>query len=122
LVVSGRTKDIIIRKGENISPKEVEDLLIEHPNVAEVAIVGLPDEECGERACAAIVPKHRPGPDVSELRAFLKTLGIASFKIPEQVVVMDGLPKNDAGKVLKHAIRALLLREDPQAKTPAASR
>jgi acyl-CoA synthetase (AMP-forming)/AMP-acid ligase II len=122
LVVSGRTKDIIIRKGENISPKEVEDLLIEHPNIAEVAIVGLPDEERGERACAVVVPKHRPGPDVSDVRAFLNTLGIASFKIPEQVVVLDGLPKNDAGKVLKHAIRALLLRDDPQAKIPAASR
>jgi non-ribosomal peptide synthetase component E (peptide arylation enzyme) len=109
LVVAGRTKDIIIRKGENISPKEVEDCLVDHPNIAEVAIVGLPDEERGERACAAIVPRHRPGPDVAELRAFLKTLGIASFKIPEQVVVMDALPRNDAGKVLKHAIRASLL-------------
>jgi acyl-CoA synthetase (AMP-forming)/AMP-acid ligase II len=122
LVVSGRTKDIIIRKGENISPKEVEDLLVEHPNIAEVAIVGLPDEERGERACAAIVPKHRPGPDVSEVRAFLKTLGIASFKIPEQVVVLDGLPKNDAGKVLKYAIRTLLIRDDHQPKLPNASR
>ena len=107
LVVSGRTKDVIIRKGENISPKEVEDALVEHPNIAEVAIVGLPDEERGELACAAIVPKRRPGPDVAELRAFLKTLGIASFKIPEQVVVLDRLPKNDAGKVLKHELRVL---------------
>jgi acyl-CoA synthetase (AMP-forming)/AMP-acid ligase II len=111
LVVSGRTKDIIIRKGENISPKEVEDYLIEHPNIAEVAIVGLPDEERGERACAAIVAKRAPGPDVGELRAFLTKLGVASFKIPEQVVVIGGLPKNDAGKVLKHEIRAMLLRD-----------
>lgn len=109
LVVSGRTKDIIIRKGENISPKEVEDFLVDHPNIAEVAIVGVPDPERGERACAAIIAKQRPGPDVAELRSFLKTLGVASFKIPEQVVVLDRLPKNDAGKVLKHEIRALLL-------------
>lgn len=122
LVVSGRTKDIIIRKGENISPKEVEDILVDHPNIAEVAIVGLPDEERGERACAAIVPKHPPGPDVSDVRDFLKTLGIASFKIPEQVVVMDALPRNDAGKVLKHAIRTMLIRDDHRAKLPAASR
>jgi acyl-CoA synthetase (AMP-forming)/AMP-acid ligase II len=109
LVVSGRTKDIIIRKGENISPKEVEDYLLEHPNIAEVAIVGLPDRERGERACAAIVARQAPGPDVAELRAFLTTLGVASFKIPEQVVVLASLPKNDAGKVLKHQIRSMLL-------------
>jgi acyl-CoA synthetase (AMP-forming)/AMP-acid ligase II len=121
LVVSGRTKDIIIRKGENISPKEVEDVLIEHPNIAEVAIVGLPDDERGERACAALVPKHTPGPDVSELRAFLRASGIASFKIPEQVAVLESLPKNDAGKVLKHEIRAMLLRDQASTKPPTAS-
>jgi acyl-CoA synthetase (AMP-forming)/AMP-acid ligase II len=115
LVVSGRTKDIIIRKGENISPKEVEDYLIEHPNIAEVAIVGLPDEKSGERACAAIVAKRAPGPGVAELRAFLTKLGIASFKIPEQVAVLESLPRNDAGKVLKHEIRALLLRDNANA-------
>jgi acyl-CoA synthetase (AMP-forming)/AMP-acid ligase II len=112
LVVSGRSKDIIIRKGENISPKEVEDCLVEHPNIAEVAIVGLPDAERGERACAAIVARHAPGPDLAELRAFLKNLGIASFKIPEQVVLMDTLPRNDAGKVLKHVLRSTLLTAD----------
>ena len=114
LVVSGRTKDIIIRKGENISPKEVEDYLIEHANIAEVAIVGLPDEKSGERACAVVVAKRAPGPDLAELRTFLSGLGIASFKIPEQVVVLGALPKNDAGKVLKHALRALLLRDSAQ--------
>jgi acyl-CoA synthetase (AMP-forming)/AMP-acid ligase II len=108
LVVSGRSKDIIIRKGENISPKEVEDCLVDHPNVAEVAIVGLPDAERGERACAAIVPKHRPGPGLEEIKTFLKQLGIASFKIPEQVVLLDALPRNDAGKVLKHVLRTQL--------------
>jgi acyl-CoA synthetase (AMP-forming)/AMP-acid ligase II len=112
LIVSGRSKDIIIRKGENISPKEVEDYLAEHPNIAEVAIVGLPDAERGERACAAIVPKHMPGPDVADLKAFLTRLGVAAFKIPEQVVVMNALPKNDAGKILKHAIRSSLQRDN----------
>lgn len=111
LVVCGRTKDIIIRKGENISPKEVEDYLVEHHNVAEVAVVGLPDEEKGERACAVIVPRRAPGPDLVELRTFLTKLGIASFKIPEQVVTASALPRNDAGKVLKHQLRALLLRD-----------
>lgn len=111
LVVSGRAKDIIIRNGENISPKEVEDYLLEHPNIREVAIVGLPDARTGERACAAIVPCAAPIPDVFELRTFLKALGVASFKIPEQVFAMDSLPKNAAGKTLKHEIRALLVRE-----------
>jgi acyl-CoA synthetase (AMP-forming)/AMP-acid ligase II len=112
LLVTGREKDIIIRNGENISPKEVEDYLREHPNIAEVAIVGLPDPRTGERACAAIVSRSAPIPDVAELRSFLKTMGVASFKIPEQVFAMDSLPKNDAGKTLKHEIRALLLRND----------
>ncbi len=108
LVVTGRAKDIIIRNGENISPKEVEDLLVRHPQIAEIAIVGLPDARTGERACAVIVPRRPPGPDVASLRDFLKELGVASFKAPEQVVLWESLPKNDAGKVLKHQIRASL--------------
>ena len=108
LVVTGRAKDIIIRNGENISPKEVEDILIGHPHIAEIAIVGLPDPRTGERACAVIVPKAAPGPDVASLRSFLDAQGVATFKVPEQVVIWDALPKNDAGKVLKHQIRAAL--------------
>jgi acyl-CoA synthetase (AMP-forming)/AMP-acid ligase II len=108
LVVTGRAKDIIIRNGENISPKEVEDILIGHPDIAEIAIVGLPDVRTGERACAVIVSRSAPGPDVASLRAFLETQRIPKFKIPEQVVLWDALPKNDAGKVLKHQIRAAL--------------
>ncbi len=108
LVVTGRAKDIIIRNGENISPKEVEDLLIGHPQIAEVAIVGLPDARTGERACAVIVPKGSPGPTVASVGEFLDALRVAKFKFPEQVVLWDALPKNDAGKVLKHQIRATL--------------
>jgi acyl-CoA synthetase (AMP-forming)/AMP-acid ligase II len=108
LVVTGRAKDIIIRNGENISPKEIEDLLIRHPDIAEIAIVGLPDPRTGERACAVIVPRNQPGPDIPQLRSFLDGLGVATFKVPEQVVLWESLPKNDAGKVLKHQIRATL--------------
>jgi acyl-CoA synthetase (AMP-forming)/AMP-acid ligase II len=111
LVVTGRVKDIIIRNGENISPKEVEDVLIGHPDIAEVAIVGLADPRTGERACAVIVPRHPPGPDVASLRGFLDSQGMATFKVPEQVVIWDALPKNDAGKVLKHQIRAALVQK-----------
>lgn len=108
LVVSGRAKDIIVRNGENIAPKEVEDILIGHPGIAEIAIVGLPDERTGERACAVIVPAAGARPGIADLRSFLTAQGIARFKIPEQVETWDTLPKNDAGKVLKHQIRARL--------------
>jgi acyl-CoA synthetase (AMP-forming)/AMP-acid ligase II len=113
LVVTGRAKDIIVRNGENISPKEVEDILANHPGVAEIAVVGLPDERTGERACAVVVPAAAPGPDpgldVAGLRDFLADSGVARFKAPEQVVIWDVLPKNDAGKVLKHQIKAALM-------------
>ncbi|OMC30772.1 cyclohexanecarboxylate-CoA ligase [Mycobacterium colombiense] len=112
LVVTGRAKDVIIRSGENISAKEVEDLLADHPGIAEIAVVGLPDERTGERACAVIVPAGAQAPDVAGLLALLVSKGVAKFKAPEQVVLWDALPKNDAGKVLKHQIRASLLRGD----------
>jgi acyl-CoA synthetase (AMP-forming)/AMP-acid ligase II len=110
LVVTGRAKDIIIRNGENISPKEVEDILIGHPAIAEIAVVGLPDARTGERACAVIVAADQHPPDVAGLRDLLMDHGVAKFKVPEQVVVWDALPKNDAGKVLKHQIRATLAK------------
>ena len=109
LVVSGRAKDIIIRNGENIAPKEIEDLLLGHPQIGEIAIVGIPDARTGERAVAVIVPKPGAQPDVAGLAAFLSDTGIAKYKFPEQVALWDALPKNDAGKVLKHRIRATLM-------------
>lgn len=112
LVVTGRAKDIIIRSGENIAPKEIEDILSAHPAVAEIAIVGLPDARTGERACAVVVPAAPPGPDVDSLRNFLADHGVATFKAPEQVVIAGQLPKNDAGKVLKHQLRAELSKAE----------
>ncbi|CAM4467196.1 Short-chain-fatty-acid--CoA ligase [Mycobacterium basiliense] len=109
LVVTGRVKDVIVRNGENISPKEIEDLLAGHPGIAEIAVVGLPDITTGERACAVVVPTSAPGPDLASLGSFLRAAGLARFKIPEQVVFWDALPKNDAGKIVKHQIRAALL-------------
>ena len=107
LVVSGRTKDIIIRKGENISAKEVEDVLVEHPAVAEVAVVGLPDRERGERCCAVVVAAEGVGsPGVSEVFDWCEGAGLARQKIPEQVELVEVLPRNSTGKVLKAALRA----------------
>ena len=108
LVVTGREKDLIIRNGENISPKEVEDILIGHLGIAEVAVVGVPDARTGERACAVIVPVGSARPCVDDLGDFLLGQGVARFKVPERVAVWESLPKNDAGKVLKHRIRMAL--------------
>jgi acyl-CoA synthetase (AMP-forming)/AMP-acid ligase II len=112
LVVTGRAKDIIIRNGENISPKEIEDILVGHAGIAEIAVVGIPDERTGERACAVIVASDQRAPDLADLRELLMREGVAKFKVPEQVEVWDALPKNDAGKVLKHRIRAKLTKVD----------
>jgi acyl-CoA synthetase (AMP-forming)/AMP-acid ligase II len=112
LVVTGRAKDIIIRNGENISPKEIEDILVGHAGIAEIAVVGLPDERTGERACAVIVASDQAAPNLADLRELLTSQGLAKFKVPEQVEIWDALPKNDAGKVLKHQIRATLTKVD----------
>ena len=78
----------------------------------EIAIVGLPDARTGERACAVIVPKASCRPGVESIRDFLADYGVAKFKAPEQVVIAESLPKNDAGKVLKHQIRAELAKAE----------
>lgn len=110
LIVTGRIKDLIIRNGENIAPKEIEDLLLGHPDIAEIAIVGIPDQRTGEKACAVIVPIKGALPGVAELAEFLSGFGVARFKYPELVELRDALPKNDAGKVLKHVLREELSR------------
>jgi len=105
LVVTGRAKDIIIRNGENIAPKEIEDILLDHPAIADIAIVGLSDARTGERACAVIVPSKGAAPDCAALANFLGERGIAKFKWPEQVELRSELPRNAAGKVLKHVLQ-----------------
>ena len=77
-----------------------------------MAVVGLPDPRTGERACAVIVVRGGERPGIADLRGFLEGHGVAKFKVPEQVAVWDVLPKNDAGKVLKHRIRATLTEVD----------
>lgn len=111
LVITGRAKDIIIRNGENISAKEVEDLLAGHPDILDVAVVGVPDAKTGERACAVIVPKLGAEPSLEDLRDFLDAQRLARFKYPEKVVLVDTLPRNDAGKVLKEQLRTALKAE-----------
>jgi non-ribosomal peptide synthetase component E (peptide arylation enzyme) len=106
IVITGRLKDIIIRKGENISAKEVEDLLFTHPLVADAAVIGLPDASSGERACAVIVNKDASdGLTMDEMSSFLKEKGLRMQAIPEQLEVVDALPRNPAGKVLKQDLK-----------------
>ncbi|MER8231196.1 class I adenylate-forming enzyme family protein [Streptomyces sp. NPDC101490] len=107
LVLTGRLKDIIIRKGENISAKEIEDLLHEHPGVGDAAVVGLPDPERGERVCAVVEQPPGAAPlDLPAVTAFLRGAGLAPHKLPEQLEVVDALPRNETlRKVLKYRLR-----------------
>ncbi len=106
VVVTGRLKDVIIRKGENISAREIEDLLFEHPKVEDVAVVGLPDPETGEQACAVVVCRDASDPlDFDEMVAFLEAARLMRQKIPERLERVEALPRNPTGKVLKHELR-----------------
>lgn len=107
VVITGRLKDVIIRKGENIPAKEVEDLLHAHPKVAEVAVIGLPDPKTGERCCAVVCCRDATDPlEAREMHAFLRENHLMVQKIPEQLELVDSLPRNAAGKILKHELRA----------------
>ncbi|GGV43523.1 class I adenylate-forming enzyme family protein [Streptomyces spectabilis] len=107
LVLTGRAKDVIIRKGENISAKEVEDLLHGHPAVADVAVIGLPDPTRGERVCAVVErAPHTPDLTLAGATAHLRAAGLSAHKLPEQLELVDELPRNDAlRKILKYKLR-----------------
>ena len=107
VVITGRMKDIIIRKGENISAKEIEDLLYAHPKVIDAAVIGLPDRDRGEMVCAVV--ECRDGNDPlteAELAQYCNDAQIMRQKIPERLEVVDTLPRNATGKILKHELRA----------------
>jgi len=104
--ITGRVKDIIIRNMENISAKELEDNLFAHPKVTDVAVVGLPDERTGERACAVVVPVDPSDPPaLDELCDYLVERGLIKQKLPEQLELVDALPRNLTGKVVKFELR-----------------
>jgi cyclohexanecarboxylate-CoA ligase len=106
VTITGRLKDVIIRKGENISAKEVEDLLFPHPKVADVAVVGLPDDERGELACAVVVTAPGGEPiTFDEMRHHLLGVGLITRKLPERLELVDALPRNPAGKIVKFELR-----------------
>jgi acyl-CoA synthetase (AMP-forming)/AMP-acid ligase II len=105
VILTGRLKDIIIRKGENISAKEIEDLLFAHPKVVDVAVVGVPDPSSGERACAVVVVAPGETFTFLEMTEHLTNADLTRQKIPEQLEVVDALPRNASGKVLKRDLR-----------------
>jgi cyclohexanecarboxylate-CoA ligase len=106
VTITGRVKDIIIRNMENISAKEVEDLLFTHPDIADVAVIGVPDPKTGERVCAVVVPKDPAAPiTLHDLVAFCREQGLMTQKLPERMEIVDALPRNPTGKVLKFELK-----------------
>ena len=106
VTITGRLKDVIIRKGENISAKEVEDLLYPHPKVADAAVIGLPDPALGERCCAVVACRDPADPlRFDEMVAYLAQQGLMRQKTPEQLEIVDSVPRNPTGKILKHELR-----------------
>lgn len=103
----GRSKDLIIRGGMNISPEELEYLIIEHPKVAEVAVVGYADEKLGEKICAVAVPAKGQMVTLEDILQFLREKDIAIYKMPEKLLVVESLPRNPVGKVLKRELKNL---------------
>jgi long-chain acyl-CoA synthetase len=107
IFITGRKKDIIIVKGQNISPSDIEWVLSRHPNVAEVAALGIPDEPRGEVVGAAIRLKAGATATESEIKRFCLE-HLANYKVPKQVFFVDSIPKTNAGKIDKEVLRGLL--------------
>ena len=105
-VCTGRKKDLIIRGGENISAKEIEDVLVRSPKILEAAVVSMPSKRTGEAICAFIVPEARASIDMKEVADLISGEGLAKQKTPEHVEIVAELPKTPAGKVRKDVLRA----------------
>lgn len=110
----GRYKDLIIRGGFNISPEEIESLVVEHPKVAETAAVGYPDPRLNERICIAVVPVPGETVTLDEITDFLEKKGIAKYKLPEQLELFDELPRNPVNKVLKREIKRIIMSKQSE--------
>jgi len=103
--VTGRIKDAIIRNAENVSALEVENVLATHPAVADVAVIGVPDPSAGERVCAVVVPTSVDGVSLESLVQHCRSRGLSRYKHPEHLVIVDALPRNQFGKVIKKDLR-----------------
>ncbi|WP_430334255.1 class I adenylate-forming enzyme family protein [Rhodococcus sp. ACT016] len=100
-----RSKEIIIRGGMNIAPAEIEGILVDHPAVADVAVIGYDDEILGEKCCAVVVPVAGEDLELADLVEFLRAKDVASFKLPERLVTVGDLPRNPVGKLLRRDLR-----------------
>jgi cyclohexanecarboxylate-CoA ligase len=106
LNLTGRLKDVIVRKGENISAKEIEDLLYTHPEVVEVAVIGLPDAARGERVCAVVqLAEGSTGLELADVVSFCREAGLMTQKIPEQLELRTEWPRAGTGKIVKKSLR-----------------
>lgn len=109
--ITGRKKDIIVRSGENISSREVEDILLQHPKIHDACVVAMPDERLGERSCAYVVlkaPHHSLS--LEEVVAFFSRKRVAKYKYPEHIVVIEKLPRTASGKIQKFLLRKDIMR------------
>jgi len=106
--ITGRSKDVIIRGGENIPVVEIEALLYRHPAIAMAAVVAYPDERLGERACAVVVPKAGQTIDLASIVEFMKSQKVAVQYIPERLIVRDAMPSTPSGKIQKFKLRDML--------------
>jgi fatty-acyl-CoA synthase len=111
LFIADRVKDMVISGGENVYPAEVESVLYEHPAVAEVAVIGVPDDRWGEAVAAVVALKPGASLTLDELRDF-GGKSLARYKLPSQLHVVEVLPRNPAGKVLKYELRERVKRPD----------
>jgi len=107
-VVEGRKKDMIIRGGENVYPEAVEDLLVKHPKVMYVAVVGMPDDRLGEKLCAFIQPEQGQTLTLEEVKRFMEEQGVAIFQWPERLEILDGWPLTGVNKIDKRRLRVLI--------------
>lgn len=120
LVLVGREKDLIIRKGESISPSEIEAVLAKHPTVADIAVIGLPDDRAGERVCAVVKLVDGVEPmSVEEARSFCRDAGLSPAKFPEEVVVISDMPKTPTLKIRKQALRDSVIAQHSTAVASA---
>jgi acyl-CoA synthetase (AMP-forming)/AMP-acid ligase II len=106
VVVTGRIKDAIIRNAENISALEIEGVLAAHPGVADIAVIGVPDSLTGERVCAVVVPRPGAAVTMSSIFDHCQAQGLSKHKTPERLEIIDALPRNLTGKVLKNELRS----------------
>jgi len=113
--IAGRTKDVIIRGGENVPVAEVENLIYRHPQVAECAVVAMPDERLGERGCAFIVTKGNAALRLFELTEFLGAAGMAKQYWPERLEILPEMPRTPSGKIQKFKLRAMAADLKPEA-------